>query len=72
MLIDLSNSIVREDAIYAIQNDGSLVVKRVQKLFDGSIVIKSDNPAYREQVIDKGLLETVRIVGRVVWAGRRL
>lgn len=72
LLIDLSNSSVREDAIYAIQNDGSLVVKRVQKLFDGSIVIKSDNPEYREQVIDKELLETVRIVGRVVWAGRRL
>lgn len=72
LLIDLANSAVCEDAIYAIQNDGSLIVKRVQKMFDGSIIIKSDNPAYREQVIDKGLLETVRIVGRVVWAGRRL
>lgn len=72
LLIDLSSAAVCEDAIYAIQNDGSLVVKRVQKMFDGSMLIKSDNPAYREQVIEKERLETVRIIGRVVWAGRRL
>ncbi len=72
LLIDLSGSAVREDAIYAIHNDGGLVVKRVQKLFDGSIVIKSDNPAYHDQPVGLELLETVRIVGRVVWAGRRL
>lgn len=71
LLIDLSAQ-VRTDAIYVIQSNDSLVVKRVQKMFDGSLIIKSDNPVYREQMIDKGLLETVRIVGRVVWAGRRL
>lgn len=72
LLIDLSGSAVREDAIYAIHNDGGLVVKRVQKLCDGSIVIKSDNPAYQNQTVEKERLETVRIVGRVVWVGRRL
>lgn len=72
LLIDLSSGAVAEDAIYAIHNDGLLVVKRVQKMMDGSIIIKSDNPAYKEQTLEKGMLENVRIVGRVVWAGRRL
>ena len=72
LLVDLATSLVEEDAIYAIQNDGGLAVKRIQKMFDGSVLIKSDNPLYKEQILGKDNMEALRIIGRVVWAGRKL
>ncbi len=72
LLIDRSIESVRQDAIYAIAQDGELRIKRIQRLFDGSLVIKSDNPNYRTEELTADQAERMRIVGRVVWSGRRM
>ena len=41
-------------------------------MFDGGIKIKSDHPAYDDEVISREEAERVDIVGRVVWTGGKL
>lgn len=72
LLIDRGVDGVKQDAIYAIAIDGELCVKRIQRLFDGSLVISSDNPSYRREELTPDQAEKLRIIGRVVWAGRRM
>lgn len=72
LLIDRSVESVKQDSIYAIAHDGELRIKRIQRLFDGSLVIKSDNPSYRTEELSPAQAEQMRIVGRVVWSGRRM
>lgn len=72
LLIDRSVEAVKQDAIYAIAQDGELRIKRIQRLFDGSLIIKSDNSSYQPEKLTSDQAERMRIVGRVVWSGRRM
>lgn len=72
VLIDLRSSDLAVDGIYVIQHRGHLLVKRVQCKFDGTVVIKSDNPAYETEVLKPEEADRLVIVGRVVWFGRQM
>lgn len=72
LLIDRSVLTVKQDAIYAFAVDGELRVKRIQRLFDGSLIVKSDNPGYTTETLTPQQAETINIIGRVVWSGRRM
>jgi phage repressor protein C with HTH and peptisase S24 domain len=72
LLIDRSVLSVKQDAIYAFAVDGELRVKRIQRLFDGSLIIKSDNQEYATETLTPQQAETINIIGRVVWSGRRM
>lgn len=72
LLIDRSVLSVKQDAIYAFAVDGELRVKRIQRLFDGSLIIKSDNPSYATETLTAQQSEAINLVGRVVWSGRRM
>lgn len=72
VLIDLRVSGLAADGIYVLQHRGHLLVKRIQCKFDGSVVIKSDNPAYESEVLKPDEAETLIVVGRVVWFGRAM
>lgn len=69
ILVDTRVSRVEDGAIYVLQFDGALLVKRLQKKFDGSVVIRSDNPLYEPEILHGNDTEKLKIVGRVVWAG---
>lgn len=72
ILVDLRAGRLEDSAVYVIEFDDALLVKRIQRKFDGSIVIKSDNSLYEPEVIPKERAEALRIVGRVVWTGKRM
>ncbi|MBI5815906.1 MAG: LexA family transcriptional regulator [Nitrospinae bacterium] len=73
LLVDTSISAVADDAIYILQKDGTLVAKRLQKLYDGSILVKSENPIYSTETVPReAAADTLRIVGRVVALMRRI
>jgi Peptidase S24-like len=58
------------DGIHVIRLDDVLMVKRLAKGPAGRMSVLSDNPAYPDWPdVDGG---AVSIIGRVVWAGRRL
>ncbi|RCX07036.1 LexA family transcriptional regulator [Marinomonas foliarum] len=73
LLIDREKNIVgSEGGIYVINFEGELFVKRVQKLLDGRVAVTSDNKNHLSIEISKHDLERLKIIGRVVWFGRKL
>lgn len=72
LLVDKSQRDVKDDAIYILSQDGTLLAKRLQKLYDGSVQIKSDNKAYDAQLVPRERIGMLNIIGRVVWSGRRM
>ena len=75
IMVDMrENHRMKSDAIYCIHDDNGLRVKRLQRLNNGTVLIKSDNPTYDTETIDSDDTAefTFKICGRVVWAGRRM
>jgi phage repressor protein C with HTH and peptisase S24 domain len=72
ILVDRSDAAGRlRDGIYVLRRDDALMVKRIAlSPAARTIAIRSDNPAYPSwPEID---LASVDIIGRVIWAGRRI
>lgn len=68
VLIDTSQRNLVDDEVFVIRNGhGELRIKRLQRLYDGRIRLKSDNPAYAPEDLAPGV--EVDIVGRFVWRG---
>jgi phage repressor protein C with HTH and peptisase S24 domain len=57
------------DGIHVVRVEGALLVKRLEAVRPGAIVLKSDNPAH--DPIELTAAE-VEMIGRVVWKGGRL
>lgn len=72
ILLDMRHGKVMDNSVYAIQLNGGLLVKRIQRKLNGSIIVKSDNPRYEPESLDPTEADQLRVVGRVVWAGRRM
>jgi phage repressor protein C with HTH and peptisase S24 domain len=45
------------------------LVKRVQRKFDGSLILISDNNRYQPEEIAPDAAREIRVVGRVIWRG---
>lgn len=72
IMVDAADAADRlRDGIYVLRRDGLLLVKRLAtSAVRGRVTIISDNPVYpREADVS---VAAITIVGRVVWAGRRL
>jgi phage repressor protein C with HTH and peptisase S24 domain len=72
ILVDLSDGAAAlRDGIYVLRLDGALNVKRlIVDRVRRRVSVKSDNPAYTSwPTLDLSRLD---VIGRVVWAGRRL
>ncbi|MCF6763808.1 MULTISPECIES: LexA family transcriptional regulator [Pseudomonas] len=69
VLIDHSRNQLEAEAVYVIRLDDHLYAKRLQRLFDGSVQIISENKAYGDVLVPKTQLNDLAIIGRVVWAG---
>lgn len=67
LLVNLNDNTIGRDGVYVIRFDGHLLAKRLQRSFDGSVIIKSDNPAYSQITVPKDQVTELHIVGRVVW-----
>lgn len=71
ILVDTSDAVDRlRDGIYVLRIDDALNVKRLAVAPGGRLSIISDNDRYPP--IERRREDNVEIVGRVVWAGRRL
>ena len=76
VLVDRRNAeAVPRDGIYVLRMDGSILIKRIQRLPGRTLRVTSDNPAY--EPFDLGLAaigDEVAFLGRAVWSwsGRRM
>lgn len=66
IMIDTHVSKIESDAIYVLQVDGALLVKRIQKKMDGTVIVKSDNEHYEPEVFRGDSIDRIRVVGRMV------
>ncbi|WP_240921185.1 XRE family transcriptional regulator [Metapseudomonas otitidis] len=69
VMIDLRRNTLEGEGVYVVMLDDHLYAKRLQRQFDGSVLIISHNAAYKEMVVPKDRLSELHIIGRVVWAG---
>jgi len=69
VMIDHRRNSLEGEAVYVIHLDDHLYAKRLQRQFDGSIQIISENKAYHDMVVPRERLNDLEIIGRVVWAG---
>ncbi len=67
VVVDRNQSRLIRDGIFCFRRESDLLIKRVQRRLDGSILLLSDNPAYQPQVVDKEELARAQIIGRVVY-----
>lgn len=73
ILVDHRDVGPSRDGIYVLRTDGALLVKRLQRLPGGVLRVTSDNTAYEPfNISTTQLAEDFAIIGRVVWAGRRM
>ncbi len=69
VLIDQSQKNILAGAIYAVGVEETILVKRLEK-HPNKLVLCSDNKAYEPIFLEKDQMETVRIIGKVIWSCR--
>lgn len=70
MLIDINRTKLSKDGIFVLNNDGELVVKRATyNQATKRVCISSDNPTYTAYDAEP---DQVVVIGRVIWAGRKV
>ena len=72
ILVDLRERKIQENAIYVLQLNGGLLVKRIQRRLDGTVIVKGDNPIYDAEVLQGEAAAMLNVIGRVVWCGRKM
>jgi phage repressor protein C with HTH and peptisase S24 domain len=69
LLIDTRENAFTEFGIYVFEARGERLVKRVQRKFDGTLYVISDNTVYQPEVISSELATEIKVVGKVIWRG---
>jgi phage repressor protein C with HTH and peptisase S24 domain len=72
LLVDTTDQTVRNFGVYVIAVGAERLVKRVQRRFDGSLTLISDNTRYQPETIPPDMAAGIRILGRVIWRGGSL
>jgi phage repressor protein C with HTH and peptisase S24 domain len=72
VMVDTSEKKLRDGHIYVIRNGDHLLVKRIQTLWNDGVQLLSDNKEYPPQEIASSDLESLEVIGKVVWVGKDL
>lgn len=71
VLIDHTRTTIEGEGIYVLRLDGHLYAKRLQRNFDGVVII-SENKHYQPVTVPRDRLDELEVIGRAVWAARWL
>jgi phage repressor protein C with HTH and peptisase S24 domain len=69
VMIDRRRNTLEGEGVYVVMLDDHLYAKRLQRQFDGSVLIISHNKEYQPMPVPKERLHELQIIGRVVWSG---
>lgn len=64
MIVDTSDRGARDD-VYVMRRGNGITVKRLQHLADGTVLLKSDNPAWEPDKLPKDEADELSVIGRV-------
>ena len=68
VLINLALTTLSDGEVYALRYFDQLRLKRLFRRFDGSLILRSDNPRYEDEVVPPEYLDgNVGIIGKVVY-----
>lgn len=62
----------RLDAIFVVVHNNDVRIKRIGRGMEGRVTLISDNPRYETEVLSEPEARSLKIAGRVVWAGGKL
>lgn len=65
IIVDTTRTSVDASGVYVVRIGGDLLVKRVHRRVDGSLVIKGDNPAYEPEHILAPAVASLQVLGRM-------
>jgi len=71
VMLNMNDRDIKDGSVYAIQLDGTLLVKRLRRRLDGSILVISDNPSIADEILPPGA-PAPNIIGRIIWACGRM
>ncbi len=71
VLIDQSRTDIIAGAVYAVGIDDTIMVKRIEK-HPKRLVLLSDNTRYASINLERDEMDSVRVIGKVIWACREL
>ncbi len=67
LLVDTTYTEFTEFGIYVFEVQGERLVKRVQRKFDGTLFVISDNSVYQPEIIAEKLAAEITVIGKVIW-----
>jgi phage repressor protein C with HTH and peptisase S24 domain len=67
VLIDHTRTAIKGEGIYVLRFDGHLYAKRLQRNFDGVVII-SENKHYQPVTVPRDRLDELEVIGRAVWS----
>lgn len=68
LIVDMGVREVKVDAIYVLQREDELYVKRLQRRLDGTLLMISDNTHFAPETLTPDGKYSMAVLGRVVWA----
>ncbi len=71
LLIDTATPQFSSLELHAIEVDGELLVRRLERGLDGGILVHTERERFAAQIIPPHARDTLKLVGRVVWKGSR-
>ncbi|MBW4708665.1 hypothetical protein KX928_12805 [Roseobacter sp. YSTF-M11] len=71
-LINKALTRIEANSIYAIRRNKEVLLRRLEALPDGTLIIRGDSPAAKSSVLPSGRAGDVEVIGRVVWSGHHL
>lgn len=73
VVVDCSQKSAPVDGVYVIQQDGHLIIKRVQRMPGGKLLLSSANGVYQPFTVDlNNMPEGLKVVGRIIWFSRQI
>ncbi len=72
LLIDGRVRRIAEDGLYALQLAQGTEIKRIQKQTAGNVLLSADNPRFQGITLARAAAQNLKLLGRVLWFGRRL
>lgn len=67
VLVDTGQADLVEGEVYAVRVGDEVRIKRLFRRLGGSLLLKSDNPAFPDESVRPEELDQLQVLGRVLW-----
>jgi transcriptional regulator with XRE-family HTH domain len=69
LLVHRGHRKLTDGYIFVLHLGDELAVKRVQREFDGSLLLINDNKAYEDRRLTQDEADRINVIGRLIWSG---